>query len=489
MTETPASTASRFYISLWLPTAILGMLLVIILVMQVSLSWQAHQRLSPITEHISQMALLQGTNLKLQNELVSNLNGDNHFTIEDRMLIQQELKDILDLKAHMEKATPGTLSKARKVLADVKLQPREALILAISLTRDVIEQESKAHHNQIAEVNHATAMELEIGLVALLVFPSAAILLIYLLRRRILAPLDHLGFLMTLLAHKDYATAPVESIDPILRPLTENYNTMVTRLIALEREHKDREDDLEGQVRNATATLLEQQRSLANTERLAAVGETMARIAHELRNPLAGVKMATTNLRQDLLESHADTDIIERINIIVAEIDRIVLLLNTLLDQSRHNPEPLREVVLSRIVSDLVVLVHYQIPDRIKINQVIPPSIICLLPVALLCQVLLNLILNAAQAIDGDEGIITIEAIAEHEVLRVVVSDDGPGFPEDILRSAVRTFVSHRTGGTGLGLSMIDRFVRSSNGRLLLENSQPHGAKVTIELPCRRENV
>jgi two-component system NtrC family sensor kinase len=200
----------------------------------------------------------------------------------------------------------------------------------LSHLRKVLDEEAGAHKKLIEEVIRSTSMELKIGAIALLVFPASAILLIYLLRRRILEPLNHLGFLMTLLTRQNYSPAPVAIIDPLLRPLTENYNAMVTRLAELEDEHALRERDLETQVENATRVLLDQQRRLANTERLATVGETMARIAHELRNPLAGVKMACTNLREELNQQLDSPEYRERIDIMAEEIDRIIALLNSL---------------------------------------------------------------------------------------------------------------------------------------------------------------
>jgi nitrogen fixation/metabolism regulation signal transduction histidine kinase len=289
---------------------------------------------------------------------------------------------------------------------------------------------------------------------------------------------------MNLLTGKKYSQAPVATIDPLLRPLTENYNAMVTRLAELEDEHALREQDLETQVENAARVLLDQQRSLANTERLAAVGEAMARIAHELRNPLAGVKMSCTNLRQDLSQQLDSLEYVERIDIVAGEIDRIIALLNSLLDQSRHKPEVLREVAVARAVKDLIVLASYQIPAQIHIEQQIGEDIVCRLPDALFRQALLNLLLNATQALADTGGKIVIKGDLVDGDLHMIISDNGPGFPDDLLDSGIRAFVTHRAEGTGLGLSMVQRFARARGGSIMLSNLDPHGACVTLELPC-----
>jgi len=471
---------------LWLPAAVLGVLLILVLVIQLILSWMAHVQLAPVNRHLAQMSRLQIINLEVQEELLENVNGEGMLTRDERSQMRDEIKAILEMQAHLSDATPRGLAGARDVLANTDINSRKAMILALSYLHKVIDEEAGEHRKLIEEINRSTALEFKLGVIALLVFPACAILLIYMLRRRILEPLNHLGFLMTLLARKSYSPAPVAVIDPMLRPLTENYNTMVARLAELEAEHARREQDLEVQVENATRVLLEQQRRIASTERLAAVGEMMARIAHELRNPLAGVKLACSNLREELGQYPAAPEYQERIDIVAGEIDRIIALLNSLLDQSRHKPEAMHDVAVSRAVSELIVLARYQIPGRIRIEQDIPEAIVCRLPDALFRQALLNLLLNACQALGDRPGRIVIKAARVDGLLNLSVCDDGPGFPRDLLESGIRAFVTHRTGGTGLGLSMVQRFVRAHGGSITLSNRDPHGACVTLELPCGR---
>jgi len=486
VSETAVDSGYRYYVSLWLPAAVLGMFLVLVLVIQLILSWIAHAQLAPVNHHLIQMNRLQNTTLELQRELLENLSDAGDLTLDERHHLRDEIKAVLDMQVHLSTDTPRILASAHAVLANEEIHPREALVKVLQYMRKALNQEAVEHNRLIGEITRSTALELKLGAVALLVFPACAVLLIYLLRRRILAPLNHLGFLMTLLGRKNYSPAPVAIIDPMLRPLTENYNTMVTRLAELEAEHAQREQDLEVQVENATRVLLEQQRRLATSERLAAVGEMMARIAHELRNPLAGVKLACTNLRQELIQQLDSPEYRERIDIIAGEIDRIIALLNSLLDQSRHTPEVMRDVTVRQAVAELIVLARYQIPERIRIEQDIASDIVCRLPDALFRQALLNLLLNACQALGDKTGSIVIKADLTSGSLLLNVCDDGPGFPADLLESGIRAFVTHRADGTGLGLSMVQRFARTHGGTITLSNREPHGACVTLELPCGR---
>lgn len=482
-------TGAWFYSSLWVPALLLGGLLVLTLLMEFVLTWQSHQRIQPINRHIDQMVKLQSANIELQRELLENLNNKGEFTARERERMSGELKTILAAQALLSKRTPALIISARQALTDVSKRPKEALIVAQSHLRDAIDLEARAHQALVAKINHATKLELEIGAIALVVFPSGAFLLLYLMRRRILAPLERLGFLMSLLGRSDFTQASMKSVDPLLRPLTQNYNTMVARLAELESEHARREQRLESQVDFATQALLEQQRSLANAERLATLGEMMARIAHELRNPLAGVKLACANLQKELSEELKGSQYIERVNIVAAEIDRIIAVLNAMLDQSRHKPEPLTDVDIGQAVADLMTLVRYQIPDRITLTREIPDNLVCRLPDAMLRQALLNLLLNAQQAIGDQNGNIAVHAYVDDGTLHLSVYDDGPGLPDDLIESGIRTFVSHRAEGTGLGLSMVQRFVRAQGGVVKLSNREPHGACVTLNLPCGNNHV
>jgi signal transduction histidine kinase len=234
-------------------------------------------------------------------------------------------------------------------------------------------------------------------------------------------------------------------------------------------------------VRSATGALLEQQRSLARAQRSAAVGEMAASLAHELRNPLAGIQMACHNLRRDL----RNPDHIERLDLVNAELQRLTQLLNDILSKGRQVPEPASEISLARSVAELLTLLRYQIAESIHLEQQISEDLHCCLPPGGLRQALLNLVINAAQALQECEGIITVGAERHGDELYLWVSDDGPGFPAALLNGGLQTFASWRPGGTGLGLSMVRRFARNLGGELKLANRDAHGAMAIIHVPYR----
>jgi signal transduction histidine kinase len=273
----------------------------------------------------------------------------------------------------------------------------------------------------------------------------------------------------------------VGNVEPLLQPLFRNCNALVTRLGELEEEHRSRAESLEEEVRIATRALLEQQ-SLARAERLTATGELAASVAHELRNPLASVQMALHNLRREA----TDPDLIRRVDLMNAELTRMGRLLGEILSKARHEPECPRTIRLAELVEQLVGLVRYQLPRHVVVECDVPADPTCRAPEDSLRQALLNLVLNAAQAIGERQGAIRISATADGDVLELSVVDDGTGFPESLLENGVRPFSSSRDHGTGLGLAIVQRFACDVDGTVALANHEPHGGSVTLRIPCGR---
>jgi two-component system NtrC family sensor kinase len=181
-----------------------------------------------------------------------------------------------------------------------------------------------------------------------------------------------------------------------------------------------------------------------------------------------------------------DEDQNQRVSLIIDELKRMARLLNELLDLSKHTPAPVVEFDLSAMIRDMVALIRYQIPHDITLSVEVPDTQFCRLPESRIRQCLLNLILNAAQAMGSHAG--HIEIRVEPEVngqITLLVADDGPGFNAEILQSGIRPFVTGKAGGTGLGLAMVQRFVRELGGHLHLEQNQPQGARVRLVIPAR----
>ena len=380
-------------------------------------------------------------------------------------------------------ATPPKLRALRERLA----QPgAKGVELAESLT--LIAEVGRSSHAQqaalLARLERQNTVQLRLEMAAPLALLSVAILLIPVARQRIIKPLNAFAHQLARLADGEFTPAPLdERVDPFLLPLHRQFNELAGRLQELEAAHRAHEESLHAKVRAATGQLLDQQRSLARAERLAATGELAASVAHELRNPLAGLQMTLHNLRAEL----HDAELIERVDLMIQEVARLARLLNEILDAARHAPEPARPIQLAGLVDEILALTRYQLAAEVRLESRVDPALICRLPQDRLRQALLNLILNAASALGEAGGAVRIDADAAGRTVRIAVSDDGPGFPAELLDGGIRPFFSTRERGTGLGLAMVRRFARDVGGSVELANVEPHGARVTLVLPSDAE--
>jgi nitrogen fixation/metabolism regulation signal transduction histidine kinase len=323
------------------------------------------------------------------------------------------------------------------------------------------------------------SLERRLTLAALVGFPTLVALVLWALRQRLFRPIGNLKEFLSRLSGGDFAPVSLDGIDPLLLPLFQNYNQMVNRLEQLEQANRNRTLSLEQEVRGATQVLLKQQQSLARAERLAAAGEVSATLAHELRNPIAGIEVTLVNLRREL----ADASLGERIDLVIAELHRITRLLNGLLQQTSHVPEVPRSVSVHRLVQELATLIRYQVPTHIRLETEVPEQLRCRLPEDGVRQAVLNMVLNSVEALHDAPGVITIRVESRDDMLHLQVIDDGPGFSQDLLSGGVRPFVTSRESGTGLGLAIVKRFARDLGGELIIANRSPHGACVTMSLP------
>lgn len=457
-----------------------ALLILVALGLLLGVSWHTQNHLQPVHNHLVEISRLQEASLYIQNVLVEHLGQQKAIEENHLTMLRSRLEAILTLDHHLDSTTPQHLQRVRQMLTTQTEHPRETLTTALEAVTDVIAAEIEEHGHLLVKVKRDTQLEFAIAALAILGFPLLTFLLLYFFRQRIRVPLNNLGTLMTLLARQEYRSVPTYQVDPLLRPLFEHYNRLVTRLAELEQDHQIRQKSLENDVRRATQALLEQQRHLANSERLASIGELAAGMAHELRNPLAGIQMSLSNLRRKL----DDPDQIARLDLVSQELKRVIQLLNDMLNQVRQAPEPVIEINLTTHVEQLLSLVRYQIPRTIRLVQTIPADLRCRLPAGRLRQVLLNLILNAAESLGEQVGTITVSATREADILYLQVSDDGPGFSPELLQQGVRAFVTWGDNGTGLGLAMVRRFSQDQGGDLRLANRTPRGACVTLKLPC-----
>ena len=227
------------------------------------------------------------------------------------------------------------------------------------------------------------------------------------------------------------------------------------------------------------------QDQLIQSEKMSAIGQLIAGIAHDLNNPLASVVGFA-----DFLAESGDVPpaLAEPLRVIRQEAERAATIVKNLLSFARRQEgerlaqpiQPVLESVLALLRNELMALnveVSLTVEDGIPEIEINPNQI---------KQVFVNLLSNAAQAIaaSGKPGRIAISAKRWLDGVAVSVADDGPGIPEELLPRVFEPFFTTKTQGegTGLGLSICQGIVKEHGGRITLESSPGAGATFTVEL-------
>jgi signal transduction histidine kinase len=458
--------------------AFLGLLLLALGILG-GMIWRTHHHFDTAISYVNYSHRIQNVSVDFQQAVIARLSEKKENPSSQLLnTLLSEIDALMVDRNHFSQETRDHLETVRSLLAQSqnldKNTQQENLILVLKSMSDILNNETVQREKMLEDINIDTESELY---VALLLFVTIFVGASLFLKRRILHPLNDLRQLLERITDENYTPITTKHIDSLLLPVFRSYNELVKHLGELEETKREYAQSLKRDVRLATQALLEQQQNLARAERLAAVGEVSAELAHEIRNPLAGIQMAFSNLRREI----EDEDQKERLALIDGELKRLARLLNEMLGASKHTPETPSNFDLAFLIADLVALVRYQIPENIDLHFETPKNLRVYLPESGLRQALLNLILNAAQALEGKAGEILIYAKKTEDGLQIQVCDNGQGFTQEWLDYGIRPFRTSRENGTGLGLSMVQRFVKNNHGILTLSNK--NGAVVSVVFP------
>lgn len=231
--------------------------------------------------------------------------------------------------------------------------------------------------------------------------------------------------------------------------------------------------------------LKEAQTALIQSEKMAAFGQLGAGIAHEVKNPLAGILgFAQLSLRK--VES--DSPLYKNLTTIEKETKRCKTIIENLLKFARQEKVAFEPTDMNRVVEDAVVIVDHQLGiHHVNVKMELAAS----LPKILgngnqIQQVFMNLMINAQQAMEGKPGNITISTKSpEPDTVEVRVTDDGPGMPGDVKARIFEPFYTTKPAGqgTGLGLSVSYGIVREHNGDITLESEKGKGTTFVLTFP------
>ncbi|HTP65340.1 MAG TPA: ATP-binding protein [Geobacteraceae bacterium] len=235
------------------------------------------------------------------------------------------------------------------------------------------------------------------------------------------------------------------------------------------------------------------ERAVRQADRLSTLGTLAAGLAHEIKNPLGGIKGAAQLLEMELVE---DSELRDYTRVMLKEVQRVNRIVDELLELASPRRLKLDKVNLHKTLGDILILQKRAVGNKnISFQQQFDPSIPPIVgDEALLIQLFLNLIKNAVEAI-GDSGLIRVTSriLADYSMTQrgerrarmvvVEISDDGPGIRKEDMERLFTPFFTTKTNGTGLGLAICHKIISEHRGMIKADSDKTKGTTFTVMLP------
>lgn len=250
-------------------------------------------------------------------------------------------------------------------------------------------------------------------------------------------------------------------------------------------------------------SVVEMERELRRSERLAAVGELSASIAHEVRNPLAAISGSIQILRNLVGREEGQREPRLLMEIAIRETDRLNRLITDFLQYAKPGPLKLESVIVAEAVEDVLKMFASVRPENVEARVEIEDGLRVVADASRIRQVLWNLVLNAAEAM-AEGGVLRVSAAAlsgktpqasanvgRNETMEreksgwaeVAIADRGAGVSPDVLERVFDPFFTTKEQGSGLGLAAVHRIVGDHGGSVRLESTVGEGTTVRLRFP------
>jgi len=243
-------------------------------------------------------------------------------------------------------------------------------------------------------------------------------------------------------------------------------------------------DQLTRTVQHLRGELSEKSRLLERKNRLAALGEMAAGMAHEIRNPLGGIQLYASLLKKDVEDWPASHELVTKIS---AGVKRLESIVSQVLQFSRDIRITAAPCDLAELVWQSIELAEQGRPcTALKCEVTGDRPLPVTIDGMLIGQSLLNLMINAIDAMDGS-GTLRVDYASpptdsDAKQFHLTIRDSGPGIPADTIDRIFNPFFTTKDSGTGLGLSIVHRIVEAHDGTIIASNEPGSGAKFEIRI-------
>lgn len=240
-------------------------------------------------------------------------------------------------------------------------------------------------------------------------------------------------------------------------------------------------------LESATRELRRNQERMVRSERLTAIGEMAAHVAHEIRNPLVAIGGFARSLLAR--EGHDDPATRESLDIIVSEVRRLEAIVKEVLEFSRPAPPKIGAVSLRAVAEEALELLaweldHAGVHGRVEEAEDTPKAAA---DSDLVFHATINLLRNAVQAMPQG-GVLTVWLRGVPHGVEMAIVDTGLGMSPEVLARAMEPFYTTKTNGSGLGLTIASQIARDHNGEVRIDSREGEGTTVTLRLPAATED-
>jgi two-component system, NtrC family, sensor kinase len=272
-----------------------------------------------------------------------------------------------------------------------------------------------------------------------------------------------------------------------LGKLGHSFNGMTSSLRQAQTDLQRLNEQLEQQVSDRTAALRDAQAQLVQSEKMSSLGKLAASVAHEINNPLAGI-LTYAKLLVRLHEEGEMTEAVRErsvrnLRLVQRETERCSAIVRNLLDFARQRPLALKELDVTAVVEEaLSLLAHRLLMQGVALEKRLPPMPPVMADFGQLRQAVLNIALNACEAM-ATGGRLEVTAEARGRAVEILFRDTGPGIAPEHLSRILDPFFTTKEKGTGLGLSVVYGIIERHNGKLDIRSTVGEGTTVVIQLP------
>jgi signal transduction histidine kinase len=257
-------------------------------------------------------------------------------------------------------------------------------------------------------------------------------------------------------------------------------------------------EDYAKRLEKTNKELKDTQAQLVHAEKMSAIGQLAAGVAHEIRNPLNIIEGARYYISTYMMDKENAEVVGEYLDYIKHEIDRTNRLIDSLLKFSKAEPPYFERVNINSVLENVVILVRKQLSDNdinltLSLDEDLPQI---MADPNQLWQVFINIILNAVQAMPkgGDFSIVTSTrwdefASGNDHQIYIHFKDTGVGIDREDISKIFDPFFTKKDMGTGLGLSIAYKIIEKHKGRIIVESEKGTGTTITIELPSNNYNI